>query len=90
LQFLVTSIRFNLMTELIAKEQLEQYINQIEKLEEEKFELSEAIKDIFDVASSSGFDKKAMKAVLRLKKLDRNQLAEQDAILELYRQALGI
>ncbi len=78
------------MTEIIAKEQLEQYINQIEKLEDEKAELSEAIKDIFDVATGSGFDKKAMKSVLRLKKLDRDKLAEQDAILELYRQALGI
>lgn len=78
------------MTEVIAKEQLEQYINQIEGLEQEKTELSEAIKDVFDAASSSGFDTKAMKSVLKLKKLDRNKLAEQDAILELYRQALGI
>ncbi|MFP3018779.1 MULTISPECIES: GapR family DNA-binding domain-containing protein [unclassified Candidatus Tisiphia] len=78
------------MTEVIAKEQLEQYINQIEGLEQEKAELSEAIKDIFDAASSSGFDTKAMKSVLKLKKLDKNKLAEQDAILELYRQALGI
>jgi uncharacterized protein (UPF0335 family) len=78
------------MTEVIAKEQLEQYINQIEKLEEEKAELSEAIKDIFDAAASTGFDKKAMKSVLKLKKLDRDKLEEQDAILELYRQALGI
>ncbi|MDR0329174.1 MAG: DUF2312 domain-containing protein [Rickettsia sp.] len=78
------------MTEVIAKEQLEQYINQIEGLEQEKAELFEAIKDVFDAASSSGFDTKAMKSVLKLKKLDRNKLAEQDAILELYRQALGI
>jgi uncharacterized protein (UPF0335 family) len=78
------------MTEVIAKDQLEQFINQIEKLEEEKADLSEAIKDIFDAASSSGFDKKAMKAILRLKKLDKSKLEEQDALLELYRQALGI
>jgi uncharacterized protein (UPF0335 family) len=78
------------MTEVIAKEQLEQFINQIETLEEEKAELAEAIKDIFDAAASSGFDKKAMKAILRLKKLDKSKLEEQDALLELYRQALGI
>ncbi|WP_375326349.1 DUF2312 domain-containing protein [Candidatus Tisiphia endosymbiont of Nemotelus uliginosus] len=78
------------MSEVIAKEQLAQYISQIEQLEEEKNELSTAIKEIFDAAASSGFDKKAMKAVLRLKKLDRNELAEQDAILDLYRQALGL
>ena len=78
------------MTEVIAKDQLEQFINQIEKLEDEKADLAEAIKDIFDAASSSGFDKKAMKAILRLKKLDKSKLEEQDALLELYRQALGI
>lgn len=78
------------MTELIAKDQLEQFISQIEQLEEEKSELSAAIKDIFDAAESSGFDKKAMKSVLKLKKLDRNELAEQDAVLDLYRQALGL
>lgn len=78
------------MTEVIAKDQLEQFINQIEKLEEEKTELAEAIKDIFDAAASSGFDKKAMKTILRLKKLDKSKLEEQDALLELYRQALGI
>ncbi len=78
------------MTEVIAKDQLKQYIDQIEKLEEEKADLSEAIKDIFDAAASSGFDKKAMKAILRLKKLDKSKLEEQDALLELYRQALGI
>lgn len=78
------------MTEVIAKDQLEQFISQIEGLEEEKAELSEAIKDIFTAAASSGFDKKAMKAILKLKKLDRNELAEQDALLDLYRQALGL
>lgn len=78
------------MTDLIEKEQLEQYISQIEHLEEEKAELSAAIKDIFDAAKSSGFDTKAMKSVLKLKKLDRNELAEQDAVLDLYRQALGL
>ncbi len=78
------------MSDLIAKDQLEQFISQIEQLEEEKSELSAAIKDIFDAAESSGFDKKAMKSVLKLKKLDRNELAEQDAVLDLYRQALGL
>ncbi len=78
------------MTEVIAKGQLEQYISQIEGLEQEKSELSGAIRDIFHAASSSGFDIKAMKSVLKLKKIDRNKLAAQDEILELYRQALNI
>lgn len=78
------------MAELIAKDQLEQYIDKIETLEQEKSELAEEIKNVFDEASSNGFDTKAMRAILKLKKLDRDKLAEQDAMLELYRQALGI
>lgn len=78
------------MAELIAKDQLEQYIDKIETLEREKSELAEEIKNVFDEASGSGFDVKAMRAILKLKKLDRDKLAEQDAMLDLYRQALGI
>lgn len=78
------------MVETIAVEQLKQYIDQIESLEEEKLGISESISDIFTAAKSTGFDTKAMKQVLKLRKLDKNDLAEQDAILELYRQALNV
>jgi len=78
------------MSEVVVKEQLEQYISKIERLEQEKVDLSQEVKDIFQDASSHGFDVKAMKAVLKLKKLDKDKLAEQDAMLELYRDTLGI
>lgn len=78
------------MSEVVVKEQLEQYLSKIERLEQEKADLSQEVKDIFQDASSHGFDVKAMKAVLKLKKLDKNKLAEQDAMLELYRDTLGI
>ncbi|MGX6960133.1 MAG: DUF2312 domain-containing protein [Rickettsia endosymbiont of Pentastiridius leporinus] len=78
------------MSEVVVKEQLEQYISKIERLEQEKADLSEEIKDIFQEASSHGFDVKAMKSILKLKKLDKDKLAEQDAMLELYRDTLGI
>ena len=78
------------MTEVIAIEQLKQYINKIEKLEQSKAELAEDVKEVFAEAKSNGFDVQAMKQVLRLKKLDKNKLAEQDSILELYRQALDL
>ncbi|ABE05266.1 hypothetical protein BA173_04760 [Rickettsia sp. MEAM1 (Bemisia tabaci)] len=78
------------MSEVVVKEQLEQYLSKIERLEQEKADLSEEIKDIFQDASSHGFDVKAMKTVLKLKKLDKDKLAEQDAMLELYRDTLGI
>lgn len=78
------------MTEIIAIDQLKQYINRIEKLEHSKMEIAEDIKEAFAEASSNGFDTKAMKQVLKLMKLDKNKLAEQEAILELYRQALDL
>ena len=78
------------MVEVVVKEQLEQYISKLERLEQEKADLSEEIKNIFQDASSHGFDVKAMKSILKLKKLDKDKLAEQDAMLELYRQTLGI
>ncbi|HJD67768.1 MAG TPA: DUF2312 domain-containing protein [Rickettsia endosymbiont of Bembidion lapponicum] len=78
------------MSEVVVKEQLEQYLSKIERLEQEKADLSEEIKNIFQDASSHGFDVKAMKTVLKLKKLDKDKLAEQDAMLELYRDTLGI
>jgi len=78
------------MTEVIAIEQLKQYISKIERLEQEKSELSEGIKEIFLEAKSTGFDARAMKEVLKLRKLDKAKLAEQDSILELYREALDL
>ena len=47
------------------------------------YKLSQEVKDIFQDASSHGFDVKAMKSILKLKKLDKDKLAEQDAMLEL-------
>ncbi len=78
------------MTEIVAKDQLKQYINRIERLDSDKAAVLDDIKQVFDEAKANGFDVKAMKQVIKLKKLDKNQLAEQDAILDLYRQALEV
>jgi len=78
------------MSEIVAKDQLKQYIDRIEKLETEKSELLDDIKQVFDEAKANGFDVKTMRQVIRLRKLDKNKLAEQDAILELYRQAVEV
>lgn len=78
------------MTEVIVVEQLKQYISKIERLESDKAEITDDIKQVFDEAKANGFDIKIMKQVMKLKKLDKDSLAEQEAILELYRSALGI
>jgi uncharacterized protein (UPF0335 family) len=78
------------MTEVIAAEQLRQYISRIETLESEKSDLADDIKQVYDEAKANGFDSKVMKQIVKLKKLDKESLAEQEAILDLYRAALGI
>ena len=78
------------MSEIVAKDQLKQYVNRIERLEADKTILLDDIKQVFDEAKANGFDVKTMKKVVQLRKLDKNKLAEQDAILEHYRQALEV
>ena len=78
------------MTEVIAPEQLKQYIDRIESLESDKADIADDIKQVFDEAKANGFDTKIMKQILKIKKLDKDSLAEQEAILDLYRSALGI
>ena len=81
---------FTTMTEVIAIDQLKQYISRIERLNSDKAEVADDIKQVFDEAKANGFDTKIMKQVIKLKKLDKDSLAEQEAILELYRSALNI
>ncbi len=76
------------MSEVIVKEQLKQIIDKVRRLEQEKADLSADIKGVFDEAKSNGFDTKVIRQILRLMKLDKNKLAEQEAMLELYRGAL--
>jgi uncharacterized protein (UPF0335 family) len=78
------------MSEVIAADQLKQYVSRIERLESDKAEIADDIKQVFDEAKANGFDTKIMKQVLKLKKLDKDSLAEQEAILDLYRAALDI
>lgn len=78
------------MSEVIAKEQLIQFINRIERLEQEKAVLVEDISEVFKEAKGSGFDVKIMRQILKIMKQDKDKLAEQEAILDLYKQALGL
>ena len=78
------------MSEVIAKEHLAQFISRIERLEQEKSELAEDIKEIYAEAKNNGFDVKIMRQIIKIKKQDQAKLAEHEAILDLYRQALGI
>lgn len=69
---------------------LQAFIERIERLEEEKSALGDDIKDIYSEAKGNGFDTKIMKRVIALRKLDRDERAEIETILELYLAALGM
>ena len=78
------------MSELIEAEKLKQIINKIETIEEERTESAELLKDAFNEAKSMGFDVKIIKHVLKLRKKDKDALAEEDSLIDLYRGALNI
>ncbi|NVO15201.1 MAG: DUF2312 domain-containing protein [Rhodoplanes sp.] len=73
-----------------AQDQLKAFVERIEKLEEEKKAIADDIKDVFAEAKGNGYDTKALRAVIRLRKQDKDERAEHEAILETYKAALGI
>jgi uncharacterized protein (UPF0335 family) len=78
------------MSDNISAEQLRLLIERIERLEEEKRGISDDIKDVYGEAKSTGFDVKTMRTVIRLRKMEKHHRDEADALLETYRQALGM
>jgi len=74
----------------VAAEQLRLFIERIERLEEEKKGLQEDIKDVYLEAKANGYDVKTMRSIVRLRKLERNARQEAEALLETYKNALGI
>ncbi len=74
----------------VAAEHLRAFIERIERLEEEKAETADLIKDVYGEAKATGFDTKAMKAIVRLRKKDANERAEEQHVLDTYLAALGM
>ena len=74
----------------VAGERLRAFIQRIEKLEEEKKTLSDDIREVFAEAKGNGFDVKTMRQILKLRKLDKDDLQEQEHLLELYKRAIGL
>ncbi|AWJ93288.1 DUF2312 domain-containing protein (plasmid) [Azospirillum baldaniorum] len=74
----------------IAADRLKSFVFRIEKLEEEKKGLTDDIREVYAESKSAGFDNKILRQIIRLRKMDKADLQEQDAILELYREALGM
>jgi len=74
----------------VSADQLKSYIERVERLEEEKAGLASDIKDIFAEAKGTGFDTKAIRKLIQIRKQDRAERQEQQAILKMYAQAIGM
>ena len=74
----------------VAGERLKSFIERIERLEEEKKALSDDIRDVYAEAKGTGFDVKVMRQIVKIRKMDKDDLDEQEALLDTYLHALGM
>lgn len=73
-----------------ADKRLRSFIERIERLEEEKAELAEDIKEIYGEAKANGYDPKIMRKIVRMRKMDVEKRKEEEALIEVYRNAVGM
>lgn len=74
----------------VAAERLTSFIERLERLEDEKRDVSDQIKDVFAEAKGEGFDIKTMRQVLKLRRMKPHDRSEQEELLEVYKAALGM
>lgn len=74
----------------VVADELRQFIERVERLEQEKKEIAEQVKEVMAEAKGRGFDTKVLRQVLALRKREPDDVAEQEAILEMYLTALGM
>ena len=74
----------------IAAERLTSFIERIERLEEEKAALGADVREVYSEAKAAGFDAKVIRHVIRLRKMDREKRQEEEALLEVYKHAVGL
>lgn len=74
----------------IAGDVLKQYIERIERLEQEKVAILEHMKDIYSAAKSDGLEPSIMKRIIKIRKMKQEDVDEQETLLEIYKKALGM
>jgi len=78
------------MSNSIAAGELKAYIERIERLEEEKAALAGDLRDVYSEAKANGFDTKIMRKIVSLRKKDHAERKEEEALMDLYLEALGM
>jgi uncharacterized protein (UPF0335 family) len=74
----------------VSGERLKQYIERVERLEEEKAGLADDIRDVYAEAKSAGFDSKIMRMIVRLRKMASEKRREEEELLDIYKSAIGL
>jgi len=74
----------------LSAEHLKQFIERIERLEEEKKTIAEDIKEVFAEATGTGFDAATMRVIIKLRKKDKADLEEEEYLLDTYKRAIGM
>lgn len=74
----------------VTADELRQFVERIERLEMEKKDVADQIKEVYAESKSRGYDNKALRLILNLRKRDADDIAEEEAVLELYKEALGM
>ncbi|WP_408647431.1 DUF2312 domain-containing protein [Wolbachia endosymbiont of Pentidionis agamae] len=78
------------MIQNITAEELRSYIERIEKLEQERKDVQDHIRDIYTKAANEGFNTKIMKQIIKLRKMDSDDRENQETLLDVYKRALGM
>jgi len=73
-----------------AKDHLKAFVERIERLEEEKKAIADDVRDVYAEAKANGFDIKALRAIVRLRKQDADERREHETLVETYMHALGM
>ena len=74
----------------VTADELRQFIERIERLEQEKKDIAEQIKEVFAEAKGRGYDTKVMRKIIALRRREPDDVAEEEAVLEMYKEALGM
>lgn len=74
----------------VTADELRQFVERVERLDAEKKDLAEQQKEVMAEAKSRGYDTKVLRKIISLRKRDQNDIAEEEAILEMYKEALGM
>ena len=74
----------------IARDQLRSVVERIERLEEEKQALADDIKEVYAEAKGTGFEPKIMRQIIKIRKMDKEEVDEEESLLDLYKRALGM